>query len=119
MAEDAALAETKIARALGMSFRTWRRIVREDADAKALWAEALAIERDAVLGRMYQYAIEGDVQAAKFMLAARHGLREQGAGGEDGRSSVTINLPGALTSKQYERLIQPADPLELEAPDHE
>ncbi len=104
-AEDNALAETKICRALGMGFRAWRRILAEDADAGALWAEALAIERDAIVGKLFDRAMEGDVQAARFMLGARHGLREQGGTGDATRSSVTINLPGSMSAKQYERLI--------------
>lgn len=110
-AEGAALSETKIARALGMTFKTWRRILKDDPDARALWDEALAIERDTVVQKLYERAQEGDVAAARFLLGSRHGLRENGTTDADsGRSAVTINLPGALSAQQYARLIQPEQP---------
>ena len=106
-AQDAALAETKICKALGMSYQTWKRILKHDPDAKALWTEALAIERDAVVGKLYDRAMEGDTNAARFLLGARHNMRESGdTAGAEGRSSVTINLPGSMSAKQYEKLIQ-------------
>ncbi|WP_184947786.1 hypothetical protein [Salinisphaera orenii] len=96
---------TKICRALGLSYKVWKRILRDDEDAQALWEEAKAIERDAVVAKMYALAMEGDVSAARFILASRHGLSEKGdtAGAE--RSSVTINLPGSMSARQYERLV--------------
>lgn len=105
-AEDTALQETKIAKALGMSYATWKKILKHDPDAQALWDEAQAIERDHIVQKLYDRACEGDVPAARFLLGARHGLRENGATeGSEGRSSVTINLPGSMNAKQYERLI--------------
>jgi hypothetical protein len=105
-AEDAALQPTKICRALGLSYKVWTRILRDDEDAQALWTEAKAIERDSVVGKMYSLAMEGDVQAARFILGARHGLRENGAtDGAEGRSSVVINLPASLDANTYRRLL--------------
>lgn len=114
-AEDGALSETKICRALGIRFRTWRRILRQDEDAKALWQEAMAVERDAVVQKLFERAMEGETAAARFLLGARHGLREQGdTGGDSGRSAVTINLPGSMSRAQYAKLIQ----VEPEALEH-
>lgn len=115
-AEGAALAETKIARGLGMGFATWRRILKTDPDAQALWTEAKAVERDTIVQKLYDRALEGDVQASRFLLGARHGLREQGAAeGAEGRSSVTINLPGSMSAAQYKRMVS----VEPEAVEHD
>jgi len=38
------VSEVDIAAALGLTFKTWKRIRDEDPDAKAAWEEARAIE---------------------------------------------------------------------------
>ena len=107
LAQDNALQETKICKALGLHFETWRRILRDDEDAKALWEHAKAIERDSVLESVYTKALEGDMQAARFLLAARHGMREQGSQGDEQTSgSVVINLPPSMSETQYKRLFE-------------
>lgn len=106
-AEQGALQETKIARGLGLAFATWRRILKDDADAKALWDEARATERDQIVSRLHERAMEGDTNAAHFLLGANHGLREQGNTGDDsGRGGVVINLPSSLSESQYKRLFE-------------
>lgn len=104
-AESGSLAETKVARALGMGYSTWKRIIRENDDAAALWDEALAIQRDRLYESLFDAAREGDIRAARLLLGARHGIHEQG--GSDGGSGprVTINLPGSVSPKEYERLV--------------
>lgn len=106
-AADRALSETAIARGLGMSYRTWKRLLRDNEDAKALWREALATERDNVLQKLFERSMEGDTGAAKFLLAARHGLSENnGKNADSGRGNVVINLPSPVTAAQYKRMIQ-------------
>ena len=105
-AEQGALQETKIARGLGLAYGTWRRILKDDADARTLWAEAQAAERDQIVGKLHDRAMEGDTNAARFLLAARHGLRENGGTSDDSRSPVTINLPAPMTETQYRRLFE-------------
>ena len=106
VAESGALQETKVARGLGLSLEIFRRIIRADEHAAALWREAMAVERDTIVSRMYARALEGDVPAARFMLAARHGLREQDGGDAGQRSSVVIQLPGSMSEEQYKRVMQ-------------
>ncbi|MDZ7750006.1 MAG: hypothetical protein U5K43_15485 [Halofilum sp. (in: g-proteobacteria)] len=97
-AENGPLRETAIARGLGLHYDTWRRILRDDPDAAALWKEALAHERDNLVEKMYHRAAEGDVQAGRLLLAVRHGMRENaGAGDDSGRGGVTINLPPSMS----------------------
>ena len=107
VAESGALQETKVARGLGLSLDNLRRIVREDEHAAALWREAMAVERDAIIQRQYERAMEGDSRAATFLLAARHGLREQD-GGDAGQKggNITIQLPGSMTEAQWRRMLQ-------------
>jgi hypothetical protein len=92
--------------------KVFRRILRDDEDAAALWSEALAVERDAILAKMYQLAQEGDTKAATFMLAARHNMRERGDEGGDSGARVVISLPGSMSEAQYRRIIQAGPALE-------
>ena len=105
-AESGALQETKAARGLGLSLDKFRRIIRDDPDAAALWREALAVERDALVKRLYERAQEGDVKAASYLLAARHGLREADGGDAGQRSSVVISLPAAASERDWRRIVQ-------------
>ena len=106
-AADRALSETAIARGLGMSYATWKRLLRDNKDAQALWREALATERDNVLQKLFERSMEGDTGAAKFLLAARHGLSENnGKDADSGRGNVVINLPSPVTAAQYKRMVQ-------------
>lgn len=117
-AESGALQETKVARGLGLSLEIFRRIREEDERAAALWREAMAAERDALVQRLYERAQEGDVKAASFLLGARHGLRENDSGDAGARSSVVIQLPASMSAEQYKRVmkVEQAQPA-LEAAD--
>jgi len=105
-AESGALKETTVARGLGLSLQVFRRVLRDDPDARALWDEALAVERDTIIQRMHTLAMEGDQKAAQFLLAARHGLRERNEDNGDSGGRVVIQLPGSMSESQYERMIQ-------------
>ena len=105
-AESGALQETKVARALGLSLQVFRRILKNNDDARALWEEAMAVERDTIVNRMHSLAMEGDTKAATFLLAARHGLRERGGEDGEGGGRVVIQLPGSMSEAQYRRVMQ-------------
>ena len=105
-AASGCLQETKCARALGLSLDVFRRVIRDDPDAAAVWREALATERDAIVQRMYRLAMEGDTKAASFLLSARHGLRENDGGDAGQRSNITIQLPASMSEAQYKRVMQ-------------
>ena len=108
---DGSLQETKIAAALGMSYRAWKRVLKDNEDARLLWAEALATERDVIVQSVYAEARGGNIQAARLLLGARHGVRENNESASDtGRGGVTINLPGSMSAAQYAKLIQVDEP---------
>jgi hypothetical protein len=105
-AQGGSLQETKIARALGLTLQSFRRIIKNNEDAQAVWEEGLAAERDAILAKMSQLALEGDQKAAQFLLAARHGLRERGGDDGDSGARVVISLPNSMSEAQYRRVMQ-------------
>ncbi len=127
--------ETVLAKALGLDLKTWRRIRDEDPDAKAAWEEARALERDKLVGSLFEQAVgypaEYDAAGnliraelkpspvpAMFLLKARHGYRDAGpADGGDGgpRVNLTFNLPAPLNGDQYRRLVE-VHPEALPAP---
>ncbi len=102
--------EVHIAKALGMSFETWKRIRDEDEDAQAAWQEARAIECEALSGMLYRQAIEDkNTTAAIFLLKARHGYRDQGptdGSSEASRVAVVFNLPAPLSGEQWGKLVE-------------
>ncbi len=118
MAENGA-SEVEIAKALGMNFRTWRRLRDEDPVARDAWAEARGIEEGKLVGKLFQQAIEeNNTTAAIFLLKARHGYRDVGPadGGDAGpRVNLTFNLPAPLNGDQYRRLVE-VHPEALPAP---
>lgn len=105
MASDGCLSESKAADACGLTLRAWRRLLKENEDARQVWDEALSIERDALLAALYNRAVEGDTNAARTLLATRHGMSERQPQGDSGRVHVTFNLPPALDPEQYMKAI--------------
>jgi len=103
------LRESTAAQALGVPLHEFRRVITKNPEAKALWQEALSVERDALIGALFNRAIEGDTKAAQFLLAARHGLSERTEQASD-RVNITFQLPAALNPEQYAKLIQSAAP---------
>jgi len=129
------VAETEIAAALGMDIKTWKRIRQDDADARAAWDEARTLELDRLVKSLFAQAMgapaefDGDGNqlraerppnsgAGMFLLKSRHSYRDVGPtdGGNEGRPTVVINLPGPLNPEQFARLVETA-PAGLPAPE--
>jgi len=112
------VAEVRLARALKMDYRTWARIRDTDPEAKAAYREAKAIERDALVGKLYEQAMEGNTVAAIFLLKARHGYRDIGdpPAPEGSRVNLVFNLPAPLEPDQYTKLVE-VHPGTLPAPE--
>ncbi|MCP8939395.1 hypothetical protein NK718_12795 [Alsobacter sp. SYSU M60028] len=127
--------EVEVARALGMSWHTWKRIREEDQEAKRAWEEAKAIEHDALVSSLFNMAVgapaeydaEGnvvraevkrDAWAAAFLLKARHDYRDTGAaseGGADQRVAVVVNIPAPMSPEDYAKLVR-VTPMGLTGP---
>ena len=101
MAASGTLTESKAADALGMPLTQFRRVIVDDAGSASIWRDALAVERDQLLGALYDKAIQGDTKAATTLLAVRHGLSEKGSqsGGEP--VQVVFNLPDSMPAEKY------------------
>ena len=111
--------EHDLARALGLSFTTWKRIRDHDPEARRVWEEAKSIEEGKLVGVLFDKAVnKQDTVAAIFLLKARHGYRDQGPtdGGSEGRPVVNINIPGPLSSDQFAKLVE-VTPAALPRPD--
>lgn len=103
------LRESTAATALGVPLHEFRRVIAKNPEAKALWQEALSVERDALLNALFNRAIEGDTKAAQFLLAARHGMSEKQTEAIGERVNITFQLPAALSHEQYTKLLHPAE----------
>jgi len=108
MAASTGLKESTAARALGMPVGQLRKVIKVNPEAAELWEDCLSIERDALLERLWNRSKEGDVQASKFLLAARHGMSEQRPPDKSERVNIVFNLPAAMDPAKYLEAMQPA-----------
>src|SRR5262245_16772510 len=84
--------EADIARAVGLSVPTWiglKTTVPAVADALALGQRMM---HDALIGKLYEKAMNGDTVALLFMLKSRFGYKE-GTEPSEARPQIVINLP--------------------------
>lgn len=104
-AEAGQLRESEVCKAIGLRWRTWKRLLRDNQDAAEMLEEAKAVERDALLRVVYNQAHQGDTNAARFLLAAVHGVSDKGDGpAHPQQGGVVINLPSSLSPEDYSRL---------------
>ncbi|TXM65875.1 hypothetical protein FV226_24320 [Methylobacterium sp. WL12] len=114
--------EIDLARALGVSFKTWRRIREEDPAANEAWVEARAVEEGELVGLLMREArgvpAEFDENgkqvraerppypaAAMFLLKTRHAYRDNGPadGAADTGPRIVINLPGPMSRDEWSK----------------
>lgn len=105
MAATGLLSESAAATALGMPLDQFRRVIVEHGPSKEIWENALAVERDQLLGALYSSAVGGDTKAAQTLLAVRHGMTEKQPKGATERVSVVFNLPAALDPAEYAKAV--------------
>lgn len=99
--------EYAICRALNIgSPHTWSRIKKEDERAVAALEAGRAAEHQALYGKLYEKAMNGETVALLFLLKTRHGYVEGEKPAEPGRVQVTFNLPAPLKPEQYGRTIE-------------
>ena len=106
MATNGLLSESAAATALGMPLDQFRTVIAEHKPSTAIWDNALAVERDQLLGALYNKAVEGDTKAAQTLLAVRHGMSEKQPQGDSGRVSVVFNLPAAMDAAEYMKAVK-------------
>ncbi len=107
MAATSGLKESTAARALGMPLSQFRKVIKHNPEAAELWEDCLSIERDALLERLWNRSKEGDTAAAKYLLAARHGMSEQRPPDKSERVHITFNLPAAMDPAKYVEALRP------------
>jgi hypothetical protein len=100
------LRESTAATALGVPLNEFRRVITKNPEAKALWQEALSVERDMLINALFNKAMEGDSKSAQFLLAARHGMSEKQTESVGERVNITFQLPAALSPDQYTKLVK-------------
>ena len=98
--------ETDIARALGMSFKTWKRIKDENDEARETLEEARQIEENKLFGILYEKAMKGDTVSAIFLLKSRHGYKEGADQVNANQVNVKITLPGSMDPEDYRKKIE-------------
>lgn len=107
MAENGLLSESAAAIALGMPLKELKRVIKEHKPSQEIWSTCLSIERDRLLGIMYEKAKDGDTKAGQYLLAVRHGLSEKVIDSNPGdRVQITFQLPAALNPDQFTKLVQ-------------
>ena len=106
MAANGLLSESAAARALGMPYTQFRRVIRDHKPSRDIWDDALSIERDQLLTALYHKACEGDTKAAQTLLAVRHGMSEKAPQGAEKGVHVTFNLPTAMDAEQYMKALE-------------
>lgn len=109
MASNGLLSECVAAQSLGMPLADFRRVISEHKPSKAVWENALSIERDILFQSLYTKATkEGDTKAMQTLLAIRHGLNEKQPQGAQAGVSINFTLPSAMDPKEYAKQIQEA-----------
>lgn len=98
--------ESDIAKGFGVSPKTFRRWKNENDEIKEALITARQIEEDALVGILYEKAMDGDRTSAIFLLKARHGYREGVAAIKADNMNVQINLPGAQNPDDYTKQLK-------------
>ncbi len=96
------VSEVRIARSLGINYRTWMRLRDDDERIAGALAESRKIEEEELVAVLLDKAREGETTSLIFALKSRHGYRDQGApqATADARVNVVINLPAASASAE-------------------
>ena len=100
------VAETEIAKALGVSFPTWARWKNEIDQIGDALQEARAIEEEKLTGMLFDKAMKGDSTAAMFLLKTRHGYLEGKQHVNANQVNVQISVPGSMDADQYQKSIE-------------
>lgn len=101
--------EIEIAKALRLSFPTWKRIREEDPKAYSAWAAGRAEEEVHLVEKLKEAVTDKSINAipCMFLLKTRHGYRENSPIDQKDQqgAQININLPASLSIDQYSKLI--------------
>ncbi|MEX0906250.1 MAG: hypothetical protein WD604_14540 [Balneolaceae bacterium] len=101
------VSEVDIASALGMSYKTWKRIKDENPEAAQAIREARMKEESELVGVLYEAATtDKNLTAAMFLLKTRHGYKEGAEQLNANQVNVQITLPGAKSEAEYKKLVE-------------
>jgi len=99
--------EKDIARALGMSAKTFLHRKQEEQAVQDALDEGRSIEHQALYGKLMEKALAGDTIALLFLLKCRHGYRETVDITQTNAVQVLFQMPAALDPADYAKLIEP------------
>ncbi len=109
--------EQDIARAVGVGATTWQRLKHEHPEVQAALDSGRQVMHDALVGKLFERAMKGDIVPNLFLLKTVFGYRE-GDEPSETRPQITINLPGALPLSAFQGVTieQTSEPPALPAP---
>ena len=90
---------------LGMAVDTLRRIFRDDESAARAWDVGRSELHQKLVSKLIEKAKEGDTVPLLFCLKSIFGYREGEELDAESRPAVVINLPGAVSPAEYEKLV--------------
>lgn len=103
------VAQTKIAKSFGISYKTWLRWKDEHDHISEALQEARTVEEEALVGMLYEKAMDGDKTAAMFLLKTRHGYLEGDKTVNANQVNVSISVPGSMNKDDYKKAIEVDD----------
>jgi len=92
-----------IAAALGVGKTTLARWLDEHPELRDALDKGRERERHKLHNQLFRQAMKGNVLASIFLLRARHGYQSEET--HDARPALVINLPPALPSADYAKLV--------------
>jgi len=99
--------EKDIARAVNVSEPTWIKRKNDEPALRAAFDAGRQVMHDALVSKLFERAMKGDIVPALFLLKVVFGYRENDVPDEL-RPQVVINIPAALPREEYERKVDRA-----------
>lgn len=104
--------KTLIAKALGVGYDTFKKLLARDPRAQEAFDLGNAQNETELRNLLMEKARAGNVTAAIYLTKARHGWTEGEA--PEQRPNITINLPGAVSPEEYAKQIRRGETIEHE-----
>ena len=99
------ISEINIARALGVTYKTWALWRKAYPDIEEARKIGRGIEHDQLFDTLFSKAKGGNITACIFLLKTRHGYIENAPFEVHNKVSIDFTVPGALNEEQYEEII--------------